>query len=252
MRETPGPLPIAKGKKVIALLPGMANRHGLIAGATGTGKTVTLRVLAERFSAIGVPVFLADVKGDLSGIPRPGGDNPKVVERVAKLGLAPFAFEGCPSPSGTSSASRGTPCGRQSRRWAPSCWADPEPQRHPGRRARPDLPDRRRQRPPAAGPQRPARDGAVRRGQRRAVPDGVRKRHRRERRFDPARPADPRGAGRGPLLRGAGPRPAGSPPDRSLRQGEDQHPGRLPADEVPHALRHVPALSPVGALRAAP
>jgi len=89
-------LPIAKGKKVIALLPGMANRHGLIAGATGTGKTVTLRVLAERFSAIGVPVFLADVKGDLSGIPRPGGDNPKVVERVAKLGLAPFAYEGYP------------------------------------------------------------------------------------------------------------------------------------------------------------
>ncbi len=96
MRETPGPLAIAKGKKVIALLPGMANRHGLIAGATGTGKTVTLRVLAERFSAIGVPVFLADVKGDLSGIPRPGGDNPKVVERVAKLGLAPFAYEGYP------------------------------------------------------------------------------------------------------------------------------------------------------------
>lgn len=98
MRETPGPLPIAKGKGrgEIALLPGMANRHGLIAGATGTGKTVTLRVLAERFSAIGVPVFLADVKGDLSGIPRPGGDNPKVVERVAQLGLAPFAYEGYP------------------------------------------------------------------------------------------------------------------------------------------------------------
>ena len=96
MRETPGPLPIAKGKKEISLLPGMANRHGLIAGATGTGKTVTLRVLAERFSAIGVPVFLGDVKGDLSGIPRAGGDNPKVVARVAKLGLAPFAFEGYP------------------------------------------------------------------------------------------------------------------------------------------------------------
>ncbi len=98
MRETPGPLPIAsgKGRKEIALLPGMANRHGLIAGATGTGKTVTLRVLAERFSAIGVPVFLADVKGDLSGIPRPGGDNPKVVERVAQLGLAPFDYQGYP------------------------------------------------------------------------------------------------------------------------------------------------------------
>ena len=96
MREATGPLPIAWAKKEIALLPGMANRHGLIAGATGTGKTVTLRVLAERFSAIGVPVFLADVKGDLSGIPRVGGENPKVVERVAKLGLAPFAYEGYP------------------------------------------------------------------------------------------------------------------------------------------------------------
>ena len=96
MSETPGPLPIAKGKREIALLPGMANRHGLIAGATGTGKTVTLRVLAERFSSIGVPVFLADVKGDLSGIPRPGGDNPKVVERVAQLGLAPFDYQGYP------------------------------------------------------------------------------------------------------------------------------------------------------------
>src|SRR5512139_2698042 len=90
------PLPIAKGKKEIALLPGMANRHGLVAGATGTGKTVTLRVLAERFSAIGVPVFLADVKGDLSGIPLPGGDNPKVVERVKLLGLDDFGYEGYP------------------------------------------------------------------------------------------------------------------------------------------------------------
>jgi len=96
MTSAPPSLPIAKGKKEIALLPGMANRHGLIAGATGTGKTVTLRVLAERFSAIGVPVFLADVKGDLSGIPRPGGDNPKVAERVTQLGLAPFAYEGYP------------------------------------------------------------------------------------------------------------------------------------------------------------
>src|SRR5690606_1719038 len=62
----------------IALLPAMANRHGLVAGATGTGKTVTLRVLAEAFSRRGVPVFLADVKGDLSGLGAPGGDNAKV------------------------------------------------------------------------------------------------------------------------------------------------------------------------------
>ena len=90
-------LPIAKAKDEIAILAGMANRHGLIAGATGTGKTVTLRVLAEQFSRIGVPVFLADIKGDLSGIPLPGGDNPKVVERAAQLGLEGFGFEGYPA-----------------------------------------------------------------------------------------------------------------------------------------------------------
>jgi DNA helicase HerA-like ATPase len=91
------PLPIARGKKAdICLLPEMANRHGLVAGATGTGKTVTLRVIAERLSGIGVPVFLADVKGDLSGIPHPGGDHPKVAERVKSFGLAGFGYEGLP------------------------------------------------------------------------------------------------------------------------------------------------------------
>ena len=95
MAQTLG-LPIAKAKDEIAVLAGMANRHGLIAGATGTGKTVTLRVLAEQFSRIGVPVFLADIKGDLSGLPLPGGDNPKVVERAGQLGLEGFTFEGYP------------------------------------------------------------------------------------------------------------------------------------------------------------
>jgi hypothetical protein len=90
-------LPIARGKKTdICLLPEMANRHGLVAGATGTGKTVTLRVIAERLSGIGVPVFLADVKGDLSGFPHPGGDHPKVAERVKALELAGFRYEGRP------------------------------------------------------------------------------------------------------------------------------------------------------------
>ncbi len=96
MAAAPSPLLIAKGKGDIFLLPKMANRHGLIAGATGTGKTVTLRVLAEQFSQIGVPVFMADVKGDLSGLPFPGGENPKVTERVAKLGLKDFSFEDYP------------------------------------------------------------------------------------------------------------------------------------------------------------
>jgi DNA helicase HerA-like ATPase len=73
----------------------MASRHGLIAGATGTGKTVTLQRIAEALSGIGVPVFMADVKGDLAGLAAPGGGNPKVEERVKALGLrdhTPLAF----------------------------------------------------------------------------------------------------------------------------------------------------------------
>jgi DNA double-strand break repair helicase HerA and related ATPase len=82
------PILVAKrGATELRLLPQLANRHGLVAGATGTGKTVTLRVLAEGFSRIGVPVFLADVKGDLSGLARPGGDSPRVLERAQALGL---------------------------------------------------------------------------------------------------------------------------------------------------------------------
>ncbi len=87
---------IAKGEHELFLLPNMANRHGLVAGATGTGKTVTLQVIAEAFSRIGVPVFAADVKGDLSGISQPGTNNPKLQERVQKLGLGNFSFSGCP------------------------------------------------------------------------------------------------------------------------------------------------------------
>jgi DNA helicase HerA-like ATPase len=96
MPNTAGTIPIAKGRNVVSLLPGMANRHGLVAGATGTGKTTTLRVLAENFSAIGVPVFLADIKGDLSGIAKAGGDNPKVLQRAKELGLPEVRPEGYP------------------------------------------------------------------------------------------------------------------------------------------------------------
>jgi DNA helicase HerA-like ATPase len=84
------PLRIAKSQDFLYILPKMANRHGLIAGATGTGKTVTLQSIAEQFSRLGVPVFMADVKGDLSGLSQAGGGNPKVEARVAQLGLEGF------------------------------------------------------------------------------------------------------------------------------------------------------------------
>ncbi|MFN4293038.1 MAG: helicase HerA-like domain-containing protein [Thermoflexales bacterium] len=92
------PLLIAKGETDCFILPKMANRHGVITGATGTGKTVTLQTIAQSFSRIGVPVFVADVKGDLSGISQPGSEaNARVVQRIEQLGLKDgWTWEGCP------------------------------------------------------------------------------------------------------------------------------------------------------------
>ena len=91
------PLIIAKHEQTeLALLPALANRHGLITGATGTGKTITLQVLAERFSSIGVPVFMADVKGDLSGLASLGSVTPKLEARLAALGIKDFSPAKCP------------------------------------------------------------------------------------------------------------------------------------------------------------
>ncbi len=93
----PEPMLIAvHGDIQCLLLPGLANRHGLITGATGTGKTVTLQVIAERLSAMGVPTFMADVKGDLAGLSRPGKTSPKFEERIQMLGVEAPAFAGCP------------------------------------------------------------------------------------------------------------------------------------------------------------
>jgi DNA helicase HerA-like ATPase len=90
------PIYVAKGDSPLYLLPQLANRHGLIAGATGTGKTVTLQRLAEGFSKLGVPSFMADVKGDLSGVSQPGQDKPSITQRVKTLELADFKFSACP------------------------------------------------------------------------------------------------------------------------------------------------------------
>jgi uncharacterized protein len=96
MIDPNGNLLIAKSNKDLFLIPKMSNRHGLVAGATGTGKTITLQTMAETFSSIGVPVVMADVKGDLSGIGKAGGDNPKVTARVQELKLEGHTPEGFP------------------------------------------------------------------------------------------------------------------------------------------------------------
>lgn len=88
---------IAQSDKKICLLPQMANRHGLIAGATGTGKTVTMKVLAESFSDMGVPVFFSDVKGDLSGMCKPGVDSDSMRQRIARFGMEDLSYKSYPT-----------------------------------------------------------------------------------------------------------------------------------------------------------
>lgn len=87
---------IAKSEQELHITPRMANRHGLITGATGTGKTVTLQVLAESFSLQGVPVFMTDIKGDLSGVSKAGTPGNKIKERIEKLGLEGYENMGFP------------------------------------------------------------------------------------------------------------------------------------------------------------
>ena len=88
---------MAKSDKRLYLLPNMANRHGLIAGATGTGKTVTMKVMAESFSEMGVPVFLADIKGDLTGMCKPGKDSADMQSRIQRFGIENFSFHSYPT-----------------------------------------------------------------------------------------------------------------------------------------------------------
>src|SRR5262245_65096326 len=83
-------------KKEVLYLP-LANRHGLITGATGTGKTVTLQILAEGLSAMGVPVFAADIKGDLSGISQAGQPSDALLTRAKEIGLDDYGFAATPT-----------------------------------------------------------------------------------------------------------------------------------------------------------
>ena len=88
---------LGKGETHVALHAGLVNRHGLIAGATGTGKTVSLQVIAEGLSRLGVPSFVTDVKGDLAGVSQSGAEHPKITERLERIGIDGFGFEGSPT-----------------------------------------------------------------------------------------------------------------------------------------------------------
>src|SRR5205809_847208 len=98
----------ANGKE-LQLVTAMANRHGLITGATGTGKTVTLQVLADNFSRIGVPAFVADVKGDLSGVATAGSATPKIRERLKSIGASEPQWTGNPAVFWDVLGKRGVP-----------------------------------------------------------------------------------------------------------------------------------------------
>ena len=106
----------------VDLLVGMANRHGLIAGATGTGKTVTLQTLAEGFSRAGVPVFLADVKGDLSGLAQPAQPGERILARVAELGITDYAPRANPVVFWDLYGKAGHPVRATVSDWGRCCW----------------------------------------------------------------------------------------------------------------------------------
>ena len=245
---------VGKGQTPQELHLGLANRHGLIAGATGTGKTVTLQVLAEGFSAAGVPVFLADVKGDLSGIcARRATPAPKLAERAAQLGLDDYAPRACPVVFWDVFGEQGHPVRTTVSEMGPLLLARLL-----------ELNDtqegvlnvaftrRRRPGPAAARPQGPA--GACCSSSAR-TPRSCRRPY-----GNVARPAV------GAIQRGllvleqqGGERFFGEPAldlDDLMRTDADgpghrQHPRRRPADAAPRALRDLPALAALGAVRGA-
>src|SRR5258706_6888878 len=88
---------LGRGDKPVSLLAKYGNRHGMVAGATGSGKTVSLMLIAEGFSRLGVPVFIADVKGDVSGIAMPGTPSDKIRQRALSTGVGDYTNEGSPT-----------------------------------------------------------------------------------------------------------------------------------------------------------
>ncbi len=157
------PLLIARTlDNALYLLPAMANRHGLITGATGTGKTVTLQKLAESFSEIGVPVFMADVKGDLTGIAAAGQSSEKLQARLEKIGVSDWEPHANPVVLWDIFGEKGHPVrATVSDLGPPAAGAPAQSQRGAERRTEHYFPHRGRPRPAAARLQRPPRHHPV-------------------------------------------------------------------------------------------
>ena len=200
-----GKLLIGKGEQPQYLQLPLANRHGLIAGATGTGKTITLQVLAEQFSRAGVPVFCADVKGDLSGIAEPGAPKPKIEQRAAELGVTDFAYAAAPVIFWDLYGEQGHPIRATVAEMGPLLLARMlELNDDPGGRAQHRLQAGRRPGPAAARLQGPDRDPAGRGRERRPADHHLRQCQQGHDRHHPAPPADARAAGGRAFLRRAG------------------------------------------------
>lgn len=137
-----GKIWLGTGEHPVCLLPQMANRHGLIAGATGTGKTVSLKVLAEGFSDMGVPVFLADIKGDLAGMVQPGTHSDNIANRLTQCGVPTFEYRTFPTVFWDVFGKGASRPHDRERNGADAARAADEPQRHAGRRAEHPLPRR--------------------------------------------------------------------------------------------------------------
>ena len=247
-----GKLLIGKGEQPQYLQLPLANRHGLIAGATGTGKTITLQVLAEQFSRAGVPVFCADVKGDLSGIAEAG--DAQAQDRAARgrarrhrLRLCRGAGDllGPVRRAGPSDPRHG---GRDG---AAAARAHAGAQRDPGGRAQHRLQARRRPGPAAARLQGPDRDPAGRGRERGRADHRLRQCQQGHDRHHPAPPAHAGAAGGRALLRRAGAGARRPDADHAGRARGGQRAGGRQADPLAPALRHLPALAAVGAVRGA-
>ena len=219
----------------------LANRHGLITGATGTGKTVTLQVLAEGFSRAGVPVFAADIKGDLSGIAEVGEPKDFLLKRAAEVGLENLQ-ERRVAGRAVGRVRRRRPSDPRHRRGhgAAAPVAHAGAQRRAGGRAQHRLPRRLRGEAAAHQSRRPARHHQQRGVARQGADDQVRQRGDNVGRRHPAPPPGARRAGRQSLLRRAGARHLGLHPHGARRPRRRQHPVGRKADGEAAPLRDVP------------